>query len=199
MQTKTAINLITDDLDAIAEYLPTLNLADLTTLGTKLNVLIEQTRNEWRVRRTTAPAPTPAPTPASTIEPDGWTIPDGKYTVVIGDEHRTIRISTQDEDADFAPGKRIAAFLSGPDNYTNYTSFAFVDANGTATLWKRFRGDSILAQALAILLSGKEGAINGLRAYGMESGHCGICGRELTAPESIEMGIGPVCAEKIGL
>ena len=198
MQTRNAINLITDDLDAIAEYLPTLDLADLTTLGTKLNVLIEQTRNEWRARRST-PTLVSVPTPVPTVEPTEWTIPDGKYTVVIGSEHRTIRISTQDEDADFAPGKRIAAFLSGPDNYTNYTGFAFVDANGTATLWKRFRGDSVLAQALAILLSGKEGAINGLRAYGMESGRCGICGRELTVPESIEMGIGPVCAEKIGL
>jgi Family of unknown function (DUF6011) len=29
-------------------------------------------------------------------------------------------------------------------------------------------------------------------------GHCGRCGRTLTVPESIERGIGPECAEKMG-
>lgn len=30
-------------------------------------------------------------------------------------------------------------------------------------------------------------------------GHCARCGRRLTTPESIELGIGPVCAEKMGV
>lgn len=30
-----------------------------------------------------------------------------------------------------------------------------------------------------------------------ESGQCGICGKELTVPEHIAQGIGPVCAKKI--
>lgn len=34
--------------------------------------------------------------------------------------------------------------------------------------------------------------------YGHEIGACGICGRTLTDPESIERGIGPVCAGKLG-
>lgn len=32
--------------------------------------------------------------------------------------------------------------------------------------------------------------------YGHEIGVCGVCGRTLTDPESIERGIGPVCAQK---
>lgn len=35
-------------------------------------------------------------------------------------------------------------------------------------------------------------------AYGQQTGMCACCGRELTDPESIERGIGPICAEKWG-
>lgn len=34
--------------------------------------------------------------------------------------------------------------------------------------------------------------------YGHELGHCAICNRTLTNPDSIEAGIGPVCAENVG-
>jgi hypothetical protein len=34
--------------------------------------------------------------------------------------------------------------------------------------------------------------------YGLESEHCGICGRKLTKDESRARGIGPVCAERWG-
>jgi hypothetical protein len=33
---------------------------------------------------------------------------------------------------------------------------------------------------------------------GHQTGTCCICGRELTNPESISMGIGPICIEKGG-
>lgn len=33
--------------------------------------------------------------------------------------------------------------------------------------------------------------------YGKTTGRCGICSRELSNPESIERGIGPVCASRI--
>lgn len=34
--------------------------------------------------------------------------------------------------------------------------------------------------------------------HGKRTGICGICGRELTDPASIALGIGPVCAERLG-
>ena len=34
--------------------------------------------------------------------------------------------------------------------------------------------------------------------YGKQIGSCGHCGRTLTNPESIERGIGPICAERMG-
>jgi hypothetical protein len=35
-------------------------------------------------------------------------------------------------------------------------------------------------------------------AYGRRTGICAICGRGLTKAESIDRGIGPICAEKMG-
>ena len=35
--------------------------------------------------------------------------------------------------------------------------------------------------------------------HGRQTGNCACCGRELTAKESVERGIGPICAEKWGL
>lgn len=37
------------------------------------------------------------------------------------------------------------------------------------------------------------------RDYGIETGKCGCCGRELTDPDSIANGIGPICADNWGL
>jgi hypothetical protein len=36
-------------------------------------------------------------------------------------------------------------------------------------------------------------------AYGRTTGTCACCGRELTKKESIDRGIGPICAENWGL
>jgi hypothetical protein len=36
------------------------------------------------------------------------------------------------------------------------------------------------------------------KAYGMKTGSCSCCGRELTNKESIELGIGPICLENYG-
>lgn len=35
--------------------------------------------------------------------------------------------------------------------------------------------------------------------HGKLSGHCACCGRELTDPESVDRGVGPVCATRWGL
>ena len=36
-------------------------------------------------------------------------------------------------------------------------------------------------------------------AYGRRTGNCAVCARELTVKESIDRGIGPICADKLGL
>lgn len=37
-----------------------------------------------------------------------------------------------------------------------------------------------------------------VKAYGLRTGNCAICNRELTDPESVERGIGPICAGRFG-
>lgn len=39
---------------------------------------------------------------------------------------------------------------------------------------------------------------NAAKAYGMKTGSCSCCGRELTNGLSVELGIGPICRDKYG-
>ena len=48
-------------------------------------------------------------------------------------------------------------------------------------------------ERLTAILSDFEGE---LKAHGINTGVCGCCGRELTNPESIANGIGPICADR---
>lgn len=41
-------------------------------------------------------------------------------------------------------------------------------------------------------------SIEDVRAFGLRTGMCAICGRTLTDPESVQKGIGPVCEGKYG-
>jgi hypothetical protein len=129
-------------------------------------------------------------TPETKPEPEETSIPNGTYTVVLDDgSHVTLRLKDWNE-------KRIATYLAGSDNDSDYVGFAFI--NGTRiNLWKRFQNNSIsrIALALETLLTGDPGEA-GLR-YSMESGNCYRCGRTLTVPASIHRGLGPECASKM--
>lgn len=140
-------------------------------------------------------------------EPAPIEFPEGYFTVVFeehrrlsdGDSiavhHRTFRVQRQPEDDSFMPGKAIVAFLSGPDNTANYTSFAHIGEAGELRIWKRFRDDSELAKAAQALLDRDPDSSR--EAYAIESGRCSRCHRVLTVPESVERGMGPVCAEAV--
>jgi hypothetical protein len=49
-----------------------------------------------------------------------------------------------------------------------------------------------------VILSASKDPLTAAIRYGKVSGECSCCGRELTDPQSIERGIGPVCATKFG-
>jgi hypothetical protein len=65
---------------------------------------------------------------------------------------------------------------------------------GVLTLWQRIGVDlgDLTTKLLAIDQDPEAAAV----LYGKASGNCSICGRDLTDPESIERGIGPICAGK---
>lgn len=124
---------------------------------------------------------------------------NGKITIVNRQgEHRTFQIKTQKKDARFAPGKRIIALLSGPDNQHDFMSFGFVDDNGVH-VWQKHRTKSFLwfAELINVLVGKLPSTCKAELFEGYEvmiSKRCLRCNRELTTPESIESGIGPVCA-----
>lgn len=51
----------------------------------------------------------------------------------------------------------------------------------------------------ARIVAAAAGPADAARAYGVRTGQCSICGRDLTAEESIDSFVGPRCAEKYGL
>lgn len=132
-------------------------------------------------------------------------IPNGTYTVVFsGTEflednvRRTIRLRSADWATDLPAGSQVAEFLSGSDNETDFTGFAFV-VKGRPRVWKRYRDDSKVRAALDFLL---EGGLDKAResgyTYALASSRCFRCGHKLTVPASIHRGLGPVCAGVYG-
>ena len=125
-------------------------------------------------------------------------ISNGTFTVQnrVTGEHRTFRIRTQKEDATFAPGKRVVSLMTGSDNETAYTNFAFVTEDGIA-VWssKRSTGGYTAYAALLWSLAVDGGFSQYAEKYSLTaSKKCIRCNRKLTTPESLAAGIGPECA-----
>lgn len=144
--------------------------------------------------------PRKADTPPSSVEKNGSSAPtvfthNGIFTVhnPATGNHRTFRVRTQREDADFAPGKRVLYLLTGPDNERNFTGFAFVDG-GCIHVWKSKRG-GVYERYAGILANQAKWEANGLEF--VTEGRCRRCNRRLTTPASCELGIGPKCAERM--
>lgn len=120
-------------------------------------------------------------------------------------EHRTFRIRTV-RDGDLA-GARIVELLNGPDNGSDFQAFAFVSDGrhgrnclaGTVCVWKRFRGDesgepSIYERYADLLNRPAHWSAKGVQY--LISLKCRRCGRDLTHPDSIADGLGPICRQK---
>lgn len=122
--------------------------------------------------------------------PATYALPEGYFTVVLeAGGHRTFRV--REVKGGKLSGRRIISYLAGSNNESDYVGFGFVNTSGVS-VWKRFASESTLRDALDILLGDHVAAQLG---YAMESGNCYRCGRLLTDPESITLGIGPVCRE----
>ena len=118
---------------------------------------------------------------------------NGRITVASpSGEHRTFQIRTQKPDAKFAAGERILSLLTGPNNESDYQGLGFVKADGRVILWKKNRTPHI--GSLVKVLQFPEHYMGLGCTYHIE-GTCRRCNRTLTTPESVESGIGPVCAQ----
>lgn len=108
-------------------------------------------------------------------------------------QHRTFRIRTQKDAANFCPGKRIVSILEGPDNESDYRGFGFVKDDGRIILWRKKR-TSFFEKVARMLEDPKWFMARGIE-YDIE-GRCRKCNRKLTVSESIRSGIGPTCAKQ---
>jgi len=124
---------------------------------------------------------------------------EGFFTV-IGPKggHRTLKI----QDTEDGSNRQWLSYLCGPVNTADYKSVGFIMPSGEVRLFRKYDGmyPDILAAARFLVKSARNGTVNELgKQYAAMSGNCWRCDRVLTTPESIERGIGPVCADKIGM
>lgn len=117
---------------------------------------------------------------------------NGKITLQnsVSGGHRTFLIRTQPTDSKFAPGKRVIALLTGPNNEADYRPFGFV-TNDDIQIWSS-KSTPFYQDIRKILLYPDR--------YPTVTQHfetkCRKCNRTLTTPQSIEAGIGPECASR---
>lgn len=122
----------------------------------------------------------------------------GKFTVVWPNgERRTFRFKVPIE-GNFR-GKVMVGYLAGPDNESDYINFGNGITDQTIRVWNRFTEESLLVQGLRFLLDSPEAQLKAGEMYAIESGNCWRCGRTLTVPASVSRGLGPKCAELLGV
>ena len=111
-------------------------------------------------------------------------------------EHRTFRVSTVRKGN--LEGRRIVSLLTGPDNTSSYTGFGFLRDDGQVQVWKSKRAQTgepaTKWQRYGRFLQNLDGMVerHGLQVDAATC--CRKCNRQLTTPESIASGIGPVCS-----
>jgi len=112
-------------------------------------------------------------------------------------KHFTFKVRVAKKDDDTAP--YFVSVLNGTDNYTNYAYVGIISSDKKS--FKLTQKSKITEDALSYkafnyfftqLLQNK---INPDLSV-LHSGTCGRCGRKLTTPKSIEIGLGPSCAKK---
>ena len=92
------------------------------------------------------------------------------------------------------------AVLRGPDNISSYTYLGTVFDGEKFVLTKksRYKDDSTCVKAFKFFFNNIVKNFIDPRLNFYHMGICGRCGRALTVPDSIQRGIGPVCATMTG-
>jgi len=128
-------------------------------------------------------------------------ITGGKATFTVlspatGDRY-TFRVNQKEND-DGSLSPFFVSVLNGPDNYTNYQYIGIISAGGRfrTTAKSKVSPDALSVRCINWLLENVHSEEQMDRIEFWHCGKCGMCGRKLTVPESIESGIGPICARR---
>jgi hypothetical protein len=97
---------------------------------------------------------------------------------------------------------RMTGFAVKPAPETGKNAGALYVTEGETYLGKVIGGRFLRTDACTADVADKVAALiadpaAAIKATGIETGCCAICGLELTDPESIARGIGPICAERM--
>ena len=120
-------------------------------------------------------------------EPVTKTVANAIYTAVFDGTRVTVKITKHWE---AGKTEQVCKFLSGSDNDSDYTGFAFLRGS-TVQMWSRFKDNTKLARAMEVILGDPDASGE---MYAIESNRCFRCNRTLTVPSSIHRGLGPECA-----
>jgi hypothetical protein len=122
-------------------------------------------------------------------------VADGYYSVQGNTSHRTIRLQTIKDDKSNGV-KQWLSYLNGPDNTGDYLTIGTVNGN-EVKLFRKNEGkytDIVAATKYVIRNVSRLGEFG--KNYATRSGNCFRCNRLLTTPESVALGLGPICAAK---
>ena len=119
-------------------------------------------------------------------------------SIATGKRH-TYKLKRQLDQNEMPTGSFYVSILFGPDNYSNYLYLGMADENLNfrTTAGTKLKKDGKEVAAIAYFLRFlKKETFDAMMEHieFFHAGKCCQCGRRLTVPESIESGIGPVCA-----
>jgi hypothetical protein len=111
----------------------------------------------------------------------------GTITVeLVSGKHFTYRIHRWEEKELW-----IVSLLRGPNNEADYKAFALVNDKGVAVTFRKCRTEAYLKHAQLL-----NGEADGHVVEWLQEAYCRACGRKLTHPKSIRLGIGPECGKR---
>lgn len=117
---------------------------------------------------------------------------NGKFTVKSPTGvHKVFEIKTQPNSSPFAPGKRVLHVK----NNREWIGIAFIDMDAKdksgVHIWKRLQDNNEVKGFIKTLLNEEHYTKLGMEF--LKEIKCRKCNRDLTDPESIKLGIGPIC------
>lgn len=127
----------------------------------------------------------------------------GKATFTISKLETGERFTYRIEKPENFRGEYFGSVMKGSDNENDYRYIGMVSARDLSlrfTKGSKFAADSKEARGLAFALAVVMGRKTLPAGYELRrSNKCGRCGRLLTVPSSIDAGIGPDCADMMGV
>lgn len=123
----------------------------------------------------------------------------GQAIVTIESEVTGCHLTYRINQADDQPDLWFVSLLTGPNNLRDYTYMGILAGpRFRLTAKSRYRDDSRPVRAFVHVWERLTDGRMPAKIVIRHEGRCGRCARALTVPESIDRGIGPECASKMG-